>query len=154
MFLKLRGRFFERAQAADPSIDLNELLTESLVVSKLRHLTLRLGDRRGTRERLADSFAFDLVSQPVSWAMRGLVGLVATTIRFATAAGCSRDRTRTEIAQIGQLTRKERGFTLIELLFALALLAAIGVTGGSQAVHQPGGAGDLSSVQWSGSGRR
>jgi len=78
-------------------------LTELLIVAKLRHLALRLGEHCSIRKGLADSLAVDLVSEPIRRSMRGLVGTVATTVGLATAARRGGDGTGAEIAQISQL---------------------------------------------------
>src|ERR1019366_4475465 len=85
-FLGRRRALGYRPQFADPRGDLNELLTELLIVAKFRHLALRFGNSCGIRKGLADSLAFDLVSEPISRSMRGFVGTVTAAVRLARAA--------------------------------------------------------------------
>src|SRR5207247_6660497 len=94
-FFSLRRRrcLFNWPRAADLRVDLNELLTELLVVSKLRDLPFRFGACALPREGFADGPAFDLVSQPIGGSMPRLVGTVATAIRLGTPARSGGDGT-------------------------------------------------------------
>ena len=96
-------------------VDLNELLAELLIVSKLCDLPFRFGEYGRARKGFADGLAFDLISQPISGSMLRLVGTVATAIRFATTARSGADRTGTKIAQTCQLVR-DIGTLLLEIL--------------------------------------
>jgi hypothetical protein len=102
-FLGRRRGFSHGPEFADLRVDLNELLTELPIVAKLRHLTLRFGERRRTRKGLGDSFAINLVSEPIRRSMRGLVGKVAAAVRLATAARSGGDGAGAKIAQTSQL---------------------------------------------------
>ena len=114
-FLRRRRCLFNWPRAADLRVDLNELLTELLVVSKLRDLPFRFGECGLAREGFADGPAFDLVSQPIGGSMPRLVGTVATAIRLATTARSGGDGTGTKIAQTCQLAR-DIGTLLLEIL--------------------------------------
>ena len=62
-------------------------------------------DGGGTGQRFGDGFAGHFVSEPEVRSVAGLAGPMAAAIRLATSAGGVRNRTRAQIAELGNLLR-------------------------------------------------
>jgi hypothetical protein len=75
-----------------------------LQLSEFSDLSFRLPNRPWITEGFSDGLAVDLVRQTRIGTMPRIVGLMAMAVGFATPAGGGSDGTRTQIAQLGNLT--------------------------------------------------
>ena len=76
---------------------------KDLQLPEFSDLFSRLTDRQRIGQGFGNSFALDLIGQAKVGAMSGIIGLMAMAGRLATPAlgGCN--RSRTEVAQVGDL---------------------------------------------------
>jgi hypothetical protein len=92
-----------RPRPADLGVGLDELATELLEFAELRHFPLGLVDRGGSRQGLGDRFTVHFIGEPEIGTVAGLSGLMASTIRLATAARGARNGTGTKVAELRNL---------------------------------------------------
>jgi hypothetical protein len=86
---------------ADLFIHFEQFLAQFPEAMKGIHFALRLAQLSGRGKGLADRFPVHFASQAEVGAVAGLVRLMTTALRFATAAANGADRTAAEISEMG-----------------------------------------------------
>ena len=99
-------------QTAEVRTHLDKLVTESLELSKLRHLSLGFAYRRRMGQSLGDGFTIHFVGESKMGPVCRLARLVAATACFATTTGSARDGTWAKIAELSDLLSNSRALML------------------------------------------
>ena len=77
---------------------------QGLVLAEFADLTFGLALGGGGRQRLGNRFAVNFIGEAEVRAVGRLVGLMATAVGLATAAGGGGDGTTAQVAEVGDLT--------------------------------------------------
>jgi hypothetical protein len=95
-------------QAADLSINVDQLARQGLELAELNDFTFRLTDGCRRWQILCNRLPIDFLGELKMRAVSGVIGFGAMTTGTATAPGRTGDGTRLEVAEFGNLLEQSR----------------------------------------------